>query len=166
MALHRNMTGSDLHEPKGVASASTGQVYAANGSGSGVWKKVTISELDTSSIFGLNKYFLSAVLPDVSTASNIIVPVPVLSVFDKANIVLGDGITSSNSVLTFTRNDAASLGSNLTIVQADSGEGDAYTFTPSSNTTISAGGFIKIASDGGSSTAAPLFITLSFTRSE
>lgn len=34
---HSTLTGSDLHEPKGVASATSGQVYISNGSGSGVW---------------------------------------------------------------------------------------------------------------------------------
>lgn len=34
---HNLITGSDLHEPKGVASASNKTVYVANGSGSGVW---------------------------------------------------------------------------------------------------------------------------------
>lgn len=34
---HSTLTGSDLHEPKGAASATSGQVYVANGAGSGVW---------------------------------------------------------------------------------------------------------------------------------
>ena len=35
---HNLITGSDLHEPKGVAAASNKTVYVANGSGSGVWR--------------------------------------------------------------------------------------------------------------------------------
>ena len=34
---HNLITGSDLHEPKGVAAASNKTVYVANGSGSGAW---------------------------------------------------------------------------------------------------------------------------------
>lgn len=34
---HSALTGSDLHEPKGISSASQSQVYVANGSGGGVW---------------------------------------------------------------------------------------------------------------------------------
>ena len=37
MALHKNLTGTDLHEPKGAAAASVGQVYVADGAGSGAW---------------------------------------------------------------------------------------------------------------------------------
>lgn len=34
---HKNLTGVDLHEPKGIGSATSGQVYVANGSNSGTW---------------------------------------------------------------------------------------------------------------------------------
>lgn len=39
---HSSLTGSDLHEPKGISSATTGQVYVANGSGSGAWTDTDI----------------------------------------------------------------------------------------------------------------------------
>ena len=35
--LHKNLTGTDLHEPKGAASASANQVYVADGAASGAW---------------------------------------------------------------------------------------------------------------------------------
>lgn len=34
---HSAITDPNIHEPKGVASASSGAIYVANGSGSGVW---------------------------------------------------------------------------------------------------------------------------------
>jgi len=34
---HNNLTDPELHEPKGVASASEGQLYIADGAGGGVW---------------------------------------------------------------------------------------------------------------------------------
>lgn len=37
---HSSLTGSALHEPKGVASANSGSVYVANGSGSGTWQPI------------------------------------------------------------------------------------------------------------------------------
>ena len=37
MPLHKDLTGAELHEPKGVESALSGTVYVANGSGSGSW---------------------------------------------------------------------------------------------------------------------------------
>ena len=37
MAEHSTLTGDDLHEPKGVAAASAGEVYVADGAASGAW---------------------------------------------------------------------------------------------------------------------------------
>lgn len=37
MPQHKDLTGADLHEPKGAATALAGSVYVANGSGSGAW---------------------------------------------------------------------------------------------------------------------------------
>jgi hypothetical protein len=46
---HSALTDPELHEPKGASTATSGQVYVANGSGSGTWKKITASELDATS---------------------------------------------------------------------------------------------------------------------
>ena len=35
---HNIITDPDIHEPKGVASATSGKVYISNGSGSGAWE--------------------------------------------------------------------------------------------------------------------------------
>ena len=37
MPLHKDLTGAELHEPKGVETALSGQVYIADGNGSGSW---------------------------------------------------------------------------------------------------------------------------------
>lgn len=37
---HNTITDPNIHEPKGVAAASNGQVYIANGAGSGTWAGV------------------------------------------------------------------------------------------------------------------------------
>ncbi|MDC0135767.1 hypothetical protein OAI26_03700 [Sulfitobacter sp.] len=37
---HSTLTDPYLHEPKGVSSANNGEVYIANGSGSGNWKEL------------------------------------------------------------------------------------------------------------------------------
>lgn len=38
---HSDLTGSDLHEPKGVAAANADEVYIADGLGSGAWTPIT-----------------------------------------------------------------------------------------------------------------------------
>ena len=42
MSLHKDLTGADLHEPKGIDSAASGDVYVADGAGSGVWGALAI----------------------------------------------------------------------------------------------------------------------------
>jgi microcystin-dependent protein len=37
MAAHKDLSGIDLHEPKGIEDATSGQYYAADGAGSGTW---------------------------------------------------------------------------------------------------------------------------------
>jgi hypothetical protein len=44
---HSALTGSDLHEPKGVAAASANRVYVADGAGSGSWTTVSNDVLAT-----------------------------------------------------------------------------------------------------------------------
>lgn len=38
---HNVLTTTDLHEPKGASTATSGQVYVADGAGSGTWKNLT-----------------------------------------------------------------------------------------------------------------------------
>ena len=47
--IHKNLTGADLHESKGVDTALASQVYVSNGSGSGVW--TTVANLVTAGGF-------------------------------------------------------------------------------------------------------------------
>lgn len=43
MVEHVNIADPDIHEPKGIAAASVGQVYIADGAGSGAWADPTNS---------------------------------------------------------------------------------------------------------------------------
>lgn len=38
---HKNIPDAELHEPKGVSTAQAGEVYVANGSGSGAWRDIS-----------------------------------------------------------------------------------------------------------------------------
>ena len=37
---HSVLSGGELHEPKGIASATSDQVYVADGVGGGVWRTI------------------------------------------------------------------------------------------------------------------------------
>lgn len=44
---HKNLTGTNLHEPKGADAAAVDKVYVSNGAGSGAWQKITADQLET-----------------------------------------------------------------------------------------------------------------------
>lgn len=49
MSVHKDLTGADLHEPKGADTATSGKVYVSDGAGSGVW--TTASDIITNTAF-------------------------------------------------------------------------------------------------------------------
>lgn len=49
---HKDLPDSELHEPKGVATATANQVYVADGAASGAWSKLTTSSIAAT---GVNK---------------------------------------------------------------------------------------------------------------
>lgn len=50
MVLHSALTGGDLHEPKGAASATANQVYQANGAGSGTWALIDADNISANGV--------------------------------------------------------------------------------------------------------------------
>jgi len=130
---HSTLSDPYLHEPKGVASASSGDVYLANGSGSGAWTS--------------RQAILTVQFPDISSASNLYVPIPYAGTVTKIQSALTAAISGGDAVFTVTNSSGSSMGV-LTITQSGSAAGDVDTLTPSSNNTVTAGSFIKIACAG------------------
>lgn len=56
MSVHKNLTGADLHEPKGADTALSGQVYVSNGVGGGVWTAASSIVTNTAFTTGDTKY--------------------------------------------------------------------------------------------------------------
>lgn len=171
---HSALTDPQIHEPKGAAAASVDTVYVANGAGSGAWQKIEAdqidiadlnteiqADLDDGTLDITGQWYVTVVMADVSAAGFVLVPVLKTSTFLRARVVLSTGITAADSVLTFTRNGADAQGT-LTLVNAASAEGTGFSFTPSGNATVTGPGYIKIASDGASSTTSIGYILLEF----
>jgi hypothetical protein len=165
MPDHSTLTGSQLHEPKGASTASADTVYVADGAGSGAWAKVDTANLDATSIFMHNKFILSCSIADVSTATTVYLPVPYASTLDYVVSSLNAAITVANSIITIRDHGGNSAGT-LTIAYTGSGAGDIDTLTPASNNVFTANQNVRIVTDGGSTTTAPIFFTLVFTRTE
>lgn len=138
---HSALTGSDLHEPKGVASATAGKVYISNGSGSGAW--TSAGEI------------ITGYIEDVSTAEVVHVPMPFAGTISKVITVLEGAISNADATVTVKNASAASMGT-LTIAQSGSAAGDVDTLSPSSNNTVSVNTFITVETNGNSHTARKL----------
>lgn len=149
---HVSIPDGERHEPKGVSTATVGQVYAANGSASGSWTDLA--------------YDVTAVLADVSANSFILIPLANDVVVTSIKYVLGGAITLADSTITVTRGGGGAAMGTQVIAFTSSAEGSVFTQTPSGNNTITANThhYIKIASDGNSTTTMPLYITVRCRR--
>ena len=65
MVAHSSLTGADLHEPKGVAGATSDTVYVANGAGSGTWSKLPLDAADVTEFD--SRYALASELDTLSS---------------------------------------------------------------------------------------------------
>lgn len=176
---HVDITDPDIHEPKGAAAASGDTVYVADGAGSGTWQQITLSQISATAqsdllqdvedgildgtISSLDaEVFVNAEIPDISTLDTILVPIPVNATLIQAHVVLQGAITVADAVVTFTDASDNSMGTGITVAFTGSAAGDSYTFTPTANNALTGPTYMKVKTDGGSTTAQKLFVTLHF----
>ena len=133
---HSSLTGADLHEPKGVATANSEDVYVANGSGSGAWKGQTL--------------LLNKKMTDISSSFDRYIPLPVACKVIHITTALSAAISGSDLVLT-NKNAAGSSMGTITVAQSGSAAGTIDTLTPSSNNTFAVNTAIEIEGNGGPS---------------
>lgn len=133
---HASLTGAELHEPKGAASATLGTVYVSNGAGSGTWQSVGTSaftgmvadfaapvvptgwlELDGSTISTSTYSALFAVM-SISTSgtrsngSPIISSISSTSTFKVGYYVFGTGISSGTTIISIDSATQITLSNN------------------------------------------------------
>lgn len=89
---HSTLTTGELHEPKGAAGAAAGQVYVANGAGSGVWTPAD------SHIAGYIAFDATTPAYQHSTTTSDTVLDPTFSVASSKNF---SGVTSPNARLVY-----------------------------------------------------------------
>ena len=153
---HSTLTGSDLHEPKGTAAANTGQVYIANGSGSGTWTAHH------------NRCVLTTRIDNISAASSAWVVTPIAGTISKIYSVISGAITSGAAVLTAEIAGVAVTNGVLTVAVSGSAAGIHDVATPTAANTVTAagtGGVIEIVTDGGSTNTVSAVITIEITPS-
>ena len=150
---HSTLTDPYLHEPKGVATASAGSLYYADGSGSGAWTASTSLIQDT----------FSGSFVSVSAGQTVHIPVPFAGTVVKVVTVLEGTISSADATITVKNAAGASMGT-ITVAQSGSAAGAVDSLVPSSNNSIVDNSCIAITTDGGSSTATILRFTIVLDR--
>lgn len=161
MALHKDLADAHLHEPKGVASASVDTVYVANGAGSGTWEKIDTSSINGASVLNVNKQFVTMKFNDIGTAGSRYLAFPRSCRIDKVSVALQLATATTATILTF-RNDAGTAMGTINI-GSTALAGAVGSLTPVSNNTFSADTKLQVETDGGTSTASDVEITLEIT---
>lgn len=162
MVEHADLTGADIHEPKGADSAAVDTLYIADGAGSGSWAKVGSDQIDDTTILNINKFSLSVYMDDIGTSGSIYVPLGVDCVLTKVTCAIQDAIAGSNTVLTVANYAGTTIGT-ITIAFSGSAAGDIDTLSAASNNDFLANTFLKISSDGATSSTVGARLTLDFT---
>lgn len=175
MVEHVDIADGERHEPKGIAAAAANTVYRANGAGSGTWGLIPTASIDLTALYAAieaaidgatiaikRQFVATAVIPDVSTPKIIYMAVPDSCTILGAHMVLGASITVADAVVSFKDASGASLGATVTITQAGSLPGDEFSFAATTNVDLTGPTYIQIETDGGSTTAAELYITVAF----
>lgn len=152
MAEHKDLTGDQLHEPKGAATAAAGTVYVADGSGSGAWE----SPID--GIHNANSMALQTTMTDLAAASSVYFNVPVKSELARMNVMLY-GAVDANTILTINI-DGVLFADSLTITSAGTAAGQKKTLTVTTANTITAGSIVEVISDGGATASVRVDIQL------
>lgn len=149
MVQHATLTGADLHEPKGADTAALGQVYIADGAGSGTW----------TTLVNANKAYITARLEDISTAKSVFVVPGVAGDVSKIYSVIDGAIATADCALSFEIAGTAITSGGITIAYSGSAAGDVDSSTPSAANTITAGQAIEIITDGASTNTVNATIT-------
>lgn len=154
---HKDLSGLDLHEPKGIETATSGEVYVANGSGSGSWDN------PLSSVLNLNTFYRDTRIDDIGAAggSSIIV-IPSNCTLNKVRAVINDVISTTDCVISFYRAGVL-LGQTLTIPVAGSASGVTYTLNLSPTYSFTTGQTLEVRSDGGPSNTPRANFVFEFT---
>jgi len=154
MVAHSSLTGADLHEPKGVETASEGQVYVSDGKGSGLWKD------PLSRIPSFTQYALNGKFDDVSVASSVFFIVPQKGTLTKISGVLSGALTGSDTTLTVYKNNVAQT---PTLKIPFTGSGAGVKTVGSFTISVAEDDLIEIRSAGESTGPASFSTTVKFT---
>lgn len=146
---HSSLTTGELHEPKNISAANSGEVYVADGAGSGVW--TPLSEQ------------LSGFITDISTAETKYIAIPYSGNLIKVTTVLEGAISGSDATIT-VKDNAGNTMATLTVANSGSAAGDVDNTTTITNSDVTDNDFITIETDGASTGSVRLNYVVTLER--
>lgn len=112
----------------------------------------------------LNTVVLTARLPDISTASSVAYVVsPFAGTLSKIYTVINTAITVADATLTANVNGGTNVTATITVAFTGAAAGDVDSCTPADNNTVAVGDYIKLTSNGGSTTASEATVSFVIT---
>tara|TARA_R110000787_G_scaffold170328_2_gene283047 strand:+ start:7849 stop:8349 length:501 start_codon:yes stop_codon:yes gene_type:complete len=162
---HPNLTGAEIHEPKGIDSAAVDQLYSATGGGSGIFQKIKVANIDATSVKNVNKIYLNVEFDDISTAQSVWVVAPLAGTVTGIKSVIGGPLASVNAALTFEIGGTLITGSGITVAFSGSAGGTVDSSTPTAANAVTAGQAIECITDGGSTNIVKCVLTIEITLS-
>lgn len=156
---HANLTGAQLHEPKGIDAAAVGTVYEADGAGSGSWVD-PLRNLNNE-----NLLVFCGELADISTPSSVYFPVPIACKVVKITVLTHATFTGTNVITAQIVPSESTTGSAVTGISISCTGANANTVnsgSSSSNNGLAATDTLRIITDGGGTgaAAATILVTL------
>lgn len=148
---HRTLTGSDLHEAKGVDTATAGQEFVADGAGSGVW------------VSSGNRRVFNQEIPSLNDNLTYYLVCPFAATVEQIDSVIHTAITGGDTVLTGKISGTTITNGGITITQSGSAAGDVDTASPTALNIVAAGDTLEILADGVATGAVPCTITWEVT---
>lgn len=136
--IHASLTGANLHEPKGVSTATAGEVYHADGAGSGAWYTPVV--------------YLQQGIQDGSAAGSYWLPSPVAGLVTKAIITVDKAFSADQDIVLEIGGVAVTNGT-ISLLTAGSAAGSTFTATPTALNSIGANQPIEVVNPGGSAAA-------------
>ena len=121
--------------------------------------------LRTGGLQNLKKIYLTVDMTDVSAASTVYLPSPVVGTISKITSILGGAITGADSIVTGKIGSTAITNGAFTVAYSGSAAGDVDSATPTALNTVAVGSNINFTTDGVSSTTARLTILVEITLS-
>ena len=114
---HSTLTGNELHEPKGASTALSGQVYVANGAGSGAWKAAG------GSVYGSTYFTLNTNATAIASSLTYVTLDPSTWVESATN-----GVTFSTDRFIVPSNGVYEVSMNVSFLGGGGGAGNIYNF--------------------------------------